>query len=484
MFGGFVNQDRQYYNPDMDKITLKNYRCFREQQTASLAPLTLLVGENSTGKTSFLALIRALWDVAFRDEVPDFREDPYNLGSFNEIVHSRGGRAGIANSFEAGFDDSGNRRRGSISFHAEFEARSSDPFPAVRYYKKDGTTIEICDQGAGQHTIGLSQTAEGRASVNEYLKLEANLFSRDETRLAPLRTLEMEYRRGIADSENLEGAIEGTRRGRVGTGGNRNAEPRVSSEAVDILRETVNSFRLPVIPRRTRVRPFAGAPVRSRPLRTYDPARPSADPEGGYIPTYLASLYHRNPESWQKLKRSIEDFGRASGLFDEISIKLLGRSEGTPFQVQVRKFSGKGRKGPPRNLIDVGYGVSQSLPLLSELLRNDASQIFLLQQPEVHLHPVAQAALGTLFCQLAGRRQQLIVETHSDHLIDRVRMDIRDKTTSLTHKDVSILYFEPGDLDVKIHSIRFDEYGNVLDAPPSYRRFFMEEVSRSIGIGL
>ena len=44
----------------MDKITLKNYRCFREEQTARLAPLTLLVGENSTGKTSFLAMIRAL----------------------------------------------------------------------------------------------------------------------------------------------------------------------------------------------------------------------------------------------------------------------------------------------------------------------------------------------------------------------------------------------------------------------------------------
>ena len=44
----------------MDQITLKKFRCFRERQTARLAPLTLLLGENSTGKTSFLALIRAL----------------------------------------------------------------------------------------------------------------------------------------------------------------------------------------------------------------------------------------------------------------------------------------------------------------------------------------------------------------------------------------------------------------------------------------
>ena len=48
----------------MDEIRLKDYRCFREDQTARLAPLTLLVGENSTGKTSFLAIVRALWDLA------------------------------------------------------------------------------------------------------------------------------------------------------------------------------------------------------------------------------------------------------------------------------------------------------------------------------------------------------------------------------------------------------------------------------------
>ena len=51
----------------MESVTVKNFRCFREEQTARMAPLTLLVGENGMGKTSFLALLRALWDVAFRE---------------------------------------------------------------------------------------------------------------------------------------------------------------------------------------------------------------------------------------------------------------------------------------------------------------------------------------------------------------------------------------------------------------------------------
>ena len=123
----------------MDRITVRNYRCFREKQTARLAPLTLLVGENSTGKTSFLALIRALWDVAVREHVPDFKEDPYDLGSFREISHDRGTKRSAADSFEAGFScepgvilhpltASGNK----LSFDVTFTERGGAPFPVAR----------------------------------------------------------------------------------------------------------------------------------------------------------------------------------------------------------------------------------------------------------------------------------------------------------------------------------------------------------------
>lgn len=75
-----------------------------------------------------------------------------------------------------------------------------------------------------------------------------------------------------------------------------------------------------------------------------------------------------------------------------------------------------------------------------------------------------------------------MVETHSDHLLDRVRMDVRDGETELKADDASILFFEPGALDVTIHSLRLDDDGNVLDAPPTYRQFFMDEMERSIGL--
>ena len=196
---------------------------------------------------------------------------------------------------------------------------------------------------------------------------------------------------------------------------------------------------------------------------------------------YLANVFTEDTPTWSNLKEKLESFGGNAGLFDEITIRRLGKKGSEPFQVQVRKFKG-GLKGPWRNLIDVGYGVSQALPVITELLRPDAPHMFLLQQPEVHLHPSAQAALGSLFCEVASSGRQLVVETHSDHLLDRVRIAVRDGLTGLRPEDVSILFFERDGLEVNIHSLAIDEDGNINGQPPGYRKFFMEEIQRSLGL--
>lgn len=105
----------------MDQITLQNYRCFHDPQSARLAPLTLLVGENSTGKTSFLAMIRALADIASGSTVPYFKEEPYDLGSFEEIAHHRGGRGGKSRTDQRRFSHKGRQahRRGRSDVRKE-----------------------------------------------------------------------------------------------------------------------------------------------------------------------------------------------------------------------------------------------------------------------------------------------------------------------------------------------------------------------------
>ena len=442
----------------MYEVTLENFRCFREKQTARLAPVTLLVGENSTGKTSFLALIRALQDVAYRFRTPDFKEAPYDLGSFDEIAHHRGGRAGRAETFGAGFSAKSERKKDPANrFEFTFGKSGTAPVPVSRRFSRGKTWIDETFAPGGDYSVRVG-TSRGSWEMRVPDGLRGSFISEMDL-IFPYFSL-----RAMLTDDQVDG-IEP-----------REDSPPLEQRDIESIRRLAESgIHL------GRHRPFASAPVRSKPRRTYDPAKTTPDPEGDYIPMYLAEVFSGDKGTWTGLKERLEDFGKSAGLFDEISIKRLGRKGSEPFQVQVRKYGGSRRTGLPRNLIDVGYGVSQVLPVITEMLRPDARTMFLLQQPEVHLHPSAQAALGSLFCQVAAEGRQLVVETHSDHLMDRVRMDVRDRKTNLTPDDVSILYFERDGLDVRIHSIRIDELGNIVDAPETYRRFFMEETARDLG---
>ena len=455
----------------MEQITLKNYRCFREEQTVRLAPLTLLVGENSTGKTSFMAMIRVLWDANANYRAPDFKEDPYDLGSFDEIAHHRGARGGQAETFKAGFYAMPPHARNPKAedepyrFEVTFGKRGTIPVPWQRHLARGKIWIKEYCQPDKPYVF---KTGTSRGSWEKQIPWdEATMPSWLEESLpffSPMFLFALDSRDNQAEDNNFI-PLDGS--------------PAFTSEDHNLLHRLI--FSRMEIPRQ---RPFASAPVRSKPRRTYDPARLTPDPEGDYVPMYLANMYFQDEKTWVDLKQRLEGFGKAAGLFDEISIKRLGKRDSEPFQVQVRKFGG-GLKGPHRNLIDVGYGVSQVLPVITELLRSEGPPLFLLQQPEVHLHPSAQAALGSFFCQVASPDRRLVVETHSDHLLDRVRMEVRDardSTTGLKPNDVSILFFERVDLDVCIHSLRIDEDGNLVGAPRGYRKFFMEETQRSLGL--
>ena len=442
----------------MDSITLRNFRCFREEQTARLAPLTLLVGENSTGKTSFLAMIRALWDVSFRKRVPNFKQHPFDLGSYDEIAHFRGPSGRRADTFMAGFEFTSatppptmDEAIGSCRFEADFEKKGTMPFPTRRRISKEGHWTE-CLQDDGMRSFRF-----GMAKSRWQIDFPEEPTAPDD--LLAFNFLPLWYLLHRTDGKFEPVPLDGT-----------DPPDREAMERISAVSRSIWHEKPPL---------YASAPTRSRPRRTYDPSRTAPDPEGDYTPMYLANAYFQDQEFWSALKGRLEDFGKAAGLFDEITIRPLGKRDSEPFQVQVRKGGAK-LKGPHRNLIDVGYGVSQVLPLITELLRPEAPPMFLLQQPEVHLHPSAQAALGSLFCQVARPERQLIVETHSDHLLDRVRMDVRDNGKALRPEDVSILFFERSDLDVRIHSLRIDEEGNILGAPDGYRSFFLEETARSL----
>ena len=452
----------------MDSVTLENFRCFRERQTVRLAPLTLLVGENSTGKTSFLAMLRILAQLQEGETSIDFKEPPYDLGSFDDIAHNRGRGEGTehASEFTIGFEHCTRSAppRQSRTYRSAFTFRKHGSAPQLfkRSLSVDGVAVEeeltvdrqyraVLQNDAGAWTLDAQLRQHDRAPFGHYRILMNQL-----TRLA----------RFDRDGDNLPRLVS--------IDGESKWDDNYAEQFLRVV-------RAPHIPRFRSGGTFASAPVRSKPRRTYDPARLDPDPEGDYVPMYLADLAAQPKSGWGTLKTRLDKFGQESGLFDELLIRPLGQlGSGDPFQIEVRKGGGQ-KDGAKRNLTDVGYGVSQVLPIVTELLASSApTDLYLFQQPEVHLHPSAQAVLGSLLCNVAADGSQLIVETHSDHLIDRVRMDVRDGKTNLTPDDVRILYFERGGLDVKIHELWWDKIGNIENAPQGYRSFFMEEVERSI----
>jgi predicted ATPase len=162
-------------------------------------------------------------------------------------------------------------------------------------------------------------------------------------------------------------------------------------------------------------------------------------------------------------------------LFDSIRTKRLGNSHSDPFQILVKKGSRES------NIVDVGYGVSQVLPIVAECISVGDGTRILMQQPEVHLHPRAQAALGNLISILSNRKKQhYVIETHSDYLIDRIRYETIRK--SIKSKDVGIIYLEKEKTDTKVFQIGLDSDGNVMNAPESYREFFIREQFRLLGL--
>ena len=435
----------------MHEIRLENYRCFRDRQAARLAPLTLLMGENSSGKTSFLAITRILSEFIFNFRRPNFKEAPYNLGGFDEIAYYRGAKGGRVTTFKAGLSAMSQLNGGKVTdIDVTFGKIGAIPIP-IEWRISSGTTwLEK------SHSVGGPYVIRGGTHRGAWeMPLDDSDLSVFDPEWDPIkRSYKFLWQNLIFDDKYAEAAFDPL-----------GSSPPIRSEDLSTLcyLEDRNFLEF------RQQRPFASAPVRSKPRRAYDPAPQTPDLDGNSAPTYLADRFSEDSQTWATLKEALEGFGRDAGLFDNISIRRLDNSQ---LQVQVTQFEG-GLRGPTRSMFDVGYGVSHILPAITEMLRPDPPHLFLVQQPEVSLHPMAQAALGSLFCQVAGPERQIIVETHSVHLLDRIRMEVRDGVGWLTPDDVSILYFKRDALDVHVHSLRIDEDGNIVGTPDIYRQFFM-----------
>jgi predicted ATP-dependent endonuclease of OLD family len=121
------------------------------------------------------------------------------------------------------------------------------------------------------------------------------------------------------------------------------------------------------------------------------------------------------------------------------------------------------------NMADVGFGISQVIPVIVQSYLTSPNRTLILEQPEIHLHPSAQAVLGDLLLELAQIGKRFLVETHSEHFI--LRLQRRVAEGKLDAEMVKIYYFDPNETGVVIRQIDIDKQGQLLNFP----RGFLED---------
>ena len=121
-------------------------------------------------------------------------------------------------------------------------------------------------------------------------------------------------------------------------------------------------------------------------------------------------------------------------------------------------------------IADVGFGMSQLLPILVLGLRSDESSLMLLEQPEIHLHPKLQANLADFLLTLSSQGKRIVVETHSDHFINRLRRRIAEDPTDKLADEVNILFFHPpkDGNGASIEPLRVNRYGVIDNWPDDF----------------
>lgn len=130
------------------------------------------------------------------------------------------------------------------------------------------------------------------------------------------------------------------------------------------------------------------------------------------------------------------------------------------------------------NVANMGRGISQMLPILASVIGSSDLSCGLIEQPEIHLHPAAQAELGDLFIDYVSKNptRQLIVETHSEHILLRIRRRIAE---GMDPKKVCVLYVEKRGRESAVRELGLTTKGRFVDWP---KGFFEEGYWESLAI--
>ena len=440
------------------QLYAQNFKSWRELPTVDLKPITGVFGANSSGKTSLLQLLLLMKQTA---ESPD-RQQPLqfgddrshiDLGSFRDVVTGHDPTAALTIGF---------------SWRPHRTLQVTDP-------ATPGETLFTAADLAFETTI--------RANARGATWVEGFEYHADENSVRMARS---STRQGRRDPEyQLLATINGRQDYLRRSGGRPWPLPApvksygFPDEAIAYFQNSgfVSDLEL-ALDRQFTDNVFYLGPLRGYPSRQYQwqGTRPQGVGAAGEraIEVLLASREEgrRNARAFDArgharkritVEEHVAEWLKQLGLISSFTLERLSEHANF-YRVLVQKT----QQSTPVALTDVGFGVSQILPVLVLLAWVPEGSTVILEQPEIHLHPAVQSGLADIIAETATvRGVQVIVESHSEHLLRRLQLRVAEETVD--HTDIA-LYFCDSKTDgsSKISDLRLNVFGEIDNWPPDF----------------
>ena len=162
------------------------------------------------------------------------------------------------------------------------------------------------------------------------------------------------------------------------------------------------------------------------------------------------------------LEELVASWLKKLGLIDSFVVRPI-TAGGKLYQVWVRRHA----KAAEVLVTDVGFGVSQILPVITLCYYAPEGSILILEQPEIHLHPLVQAGLADVFIDaVKSRKIQIILESHSEHLLRRLQRRIAEE--QLSHQEAALYFCAVKKGESRLTPLRLDLFGNIENWPEDF----------------
>lgn len=438
----------------IEHISIQNFKCWENTGEIKLSPITVFFGENSAGKSSigqFLMMLKQSVETSDRNMVfnPGNENTAVDLGTPLDMVYKK---------------DPSRHIRFSYDWHPIMDVEIDD---AIHKIKKRGRHITF------DGDICLTET--GSNFVVDSLYYNLNGTGEDSfSFLLKRKNTDSSGKKGYILTANNYNLIR--KQGRAWDITSPLRFYGFPDEVVAYYQNADFIQNLNLLHERLFSSIYYLGPLRNRAKRLYswqggsprDVGVMGEDTVGALLAAMEAgrTINFEYKKKRRPLNVIVAEMLHKMGLIESFKISKVSKTR-QDYEVKVLT------KGSDSyvDILDVGVGVSQVLPVIVEVFYAPANSTIIIEQPELHLHPAAQAGLADVLVDAIHAREgdsrniQLIIESHSEHFLRRLQLRMAEGRLAQNEFSGYFISTENGQ---KIEKLQIDEYGEISNWPPNF----------------